>query len=133
MRAGINAGMLHHQSLELAAAACGNRHFGARIRAAAADLASGKLPNLTQAFARLGFKLEVVQLCQNGEISGQLDDTMGRCADFQRTAFQERTLWTARIATGTLYALAVLAAAATVIGMYAGYLNTVKEISEGME
>lgn len=130
VRAGINAGMLHHQSLELAAGGCGNRVYRARLRAAAEGLAHGTVANLTQAFSRLAFTAEIVQICQNGEVSGKLEDAMGRAADFQRNAFRERTIWTAKIFTGTLYMLALIAAAITVISMYSKVLAPIAELAQ---
>jgi len=133
LRAALSAGMLMPRALDLAADACGNQVMAARLRAAAGDLNQGRLPNLTAAVAAAGLPHLVVMLVSNGEIAGALDDTLDRAAAQQREAFQERTLWTARILTGLFYAAAAAGVGWMVISMYSGYLSQVREIAEGMD
>jgi type II secretory pathway component PulF len=125
LRAGMAAGLLHHQSLELAAPTCGNRIYAQRIRQQADALSRGATPNLTAALAALGFPALVVQVAQAGEIGGTLEDAMARAARIMREAFHDRTLWTVRIICGMIYGVAVIIAAATIISMYAGYVTAI--------
>lgn len=119
------AGMLHPDGLELAAGACGNHLMETRLRAAAVDLRSGRLPDLPTALRACGLPDLVLRLVETGEASGTTEQELMRAARLQREAFQERTLWAARIATGTLYAITMVIAAVVVISLYAGYLNHV--------
>ncbi len=86
-------------------------------------MATGTLPTLSAALGGCAFPGEVVQLVANGEHSGTLEATLGRCTTLQQERFRTRSEWTARIATGTIYGLSMLAGALVVIGFYAGYLG----------
>lgn len=131
LRAALGAGMLMAPALELAADACGNRVYAERLRTAAAGLSAGRLRDLTAALGACGFPAEVVQLVANGEVAGTLEETLARCATYQQERFRLRTEWTARVATGTVYGLAMLFAALTVISFWMGYVGTIKELANG--
>jgi type II secretory pathway component PulF len=130
LRAGVTAGMLHHQSLDLAADGCGNRVYSERIHRAAAKLRGEQLPDLTSALNELQFPETVVQLCANGEVAGKLEETLGRCATMLRDSFKERTTWAVRALSGLLYGLIMLAIVAYVISFYMGYAAQVAEVSD---
>lgn len=133
LRAGLLAGMLYHQALELAAGACGNRVVADDLRRAAGDLASGRTPDLRTALAGVGFPRPVLQLVQTGETAGTLDDTLGRAATLQREAFRERTLWAARIAAGACYAAALAFAAWTVLDLGIAYARQIEAVDRELD
>jgi len=133
LRAGLSAGMLYHQALDLAANACGNRVVAADLRRVAGDLAGGRTPDLLTALTGLRFPRPVLQLVQTGEQSGTLEDALGRAATLQREAFRERTLWATRIAAGTCYAAAMGFAVWTIMGMAMGYIDQITSISAELD
>jgi type II secretory pathway component PulF len=132
LRAACSAGMLVPASLDLAADACSHRIVARSLRHAASQVATGRLPTLTAALSQCSFPLEVLQLVGNAEISGTLEDTLGRCTTLEQERFRTRTEWTARIITGTIYGLSMLFAGLVVISFYAGYLNQVNEIANSV-
>jgi general secretion pathway protein F len=131
LRAALSAGMLVPAALELAGGACPNRVVAVRLTDAARGVATGSLPSLTAALSACAFPTEVVQLVANGEHSGTLEATLARCTTLQQERFRMRSEWTARIATGTVYGLSMLIAAAVVIGFYAGYMGMIKQAADG--
>ncbi len=133
VRAGLAAGMLIPASLELAAPACGNRIYTDRLQAAAGAVNDGRLANLTAALEAAGLPTLVVQMVGTAEIAGKLEEALGRCATFQQESFRTRVEWTARVLSGTIYALAMGAAAYTVIELYGSYLGQVKALAESGE
>ncbi len=133
VRAGLAAGMLIPASLELAAPACGNRIYAERLQAAAGAVNDGRLANLTAALGAAGLPGLVVQMIGTAEIAGKLEEALQRCATFQQEAFRTRVEWTARVLSGTIYALAMAAAAFTVVSLYGSYLGQVKTLAEGVD
>lgn len=133
LEAGIAAGMLFHDALELAAPACGNRVMATRLNAIAADLRHGRIDRLATALHRVGFPPTVIQLVDGAEVSGTLEDGLLRSAAFQREAFESRSLWATRVFTGICYAIAIIGAAATVLSMYGAYVGKINEIASEME
>ena len=133
LRAGILAGMLYHQALELAAGACGNRVVAADLRRIAGDLASGRTPDLCTALGNARFPRAVLQLVQTGETAGTLDETLGRAATLQRESFRERTLWATRLAAGTCYAAAMGFAAWTILDLGRGYVEQINAMGRELE
>ena len=127
LRAGSLAGLLWPQALRLAADAVGNRHYGKRVADAADQLDAGQLANLSAAVRYLPVDRSVQTLIETGEEAGDLEDTLARCAELQQERARERITWTARIVMGTVYGLALLFAALTVVQMwmniYAPVLN----------
>lgn len=129
LRAGLTAGMLAPRALELAAEACGNRVVARRLTTSATAVMQGRLPDVTSALRNAGLPTEVIRLTEVGERSGALDTELGRAAVLMRESFRLRSEWAARIACGTVYGLAMLLAALTVIMFYAGYLGMVTDIA----
>lgn len=132
LRAAGGAGMLHPEAIELAAGGCGNQVMGARLRAAARDLRHGRLPSLVAALATAHLPAETLELLAMGEQTGQLDQTCERAATLAFASFQSRLIWTAKIAAGILYGLAVIVTVIVLITTYAQYLNSVMKTMEGM-
>lgn len=130
LEAGVAAGMLFHDALELAAPACGNRVMAERLRRAADDLRQGRGSHLAGALRQVGFPTTVVQLVDGGEISGKLEDSLQRAAAFERENFESRSLWAARVVAGICYMAAILGAAYAVFSMYAGYIQQAMEIAD---
>jgi type IV pilus assembly protein PilC len=133
LRAGLTAGMLAPRALELAAEACGNRVIARRLAAAATAVLKGGLPDVTAALRSSGLPGEVVRLAEVGEHSGALDSELGRAAVLMRESFRLRSDWAARIACGTVYGLALLLGATTVIMLYASYLGMATDIANQIE
>ena len=129
LRAGLSAGMLAPRALELAADACGNRVIARRLNNAAKAVLSGGLPNVTAALRSVALPDEVVRLAEVGEHSGALDRELSRAAVLMRESFRLRSDWAARIACGTIYGVAMLLAALTVIMLYASYLGMATDIA----
>ncbi|MFW5752667.1 MAG: type II secretion system F family protein [Planctomycetota bacterium] len=122
------AGMLYDESLLLAADACGNRVWGERLRQAASALRRGEVESLARALKHIGWDRRVVDLLENGEAAGRLEETLLHCAEHERERFQWRLGWTARFATGLIFAAAMLVAAIQIIGFWMGYLGQIEEV-----
>lgn len=123
LRAALSAGMLVPQALDLAAGGSGNRDMAERLRAAASDVRSGRVPDLTAALNACGFPRDAVNMIENGERSGKLEDVLTHVAVVYDESFRSRTMWTAKVITGVVYGLAMLLTAAVVLSMYGGVLN----------
>lgn len=130
LHATTTAGMLHHRGLELAADGCGNRAMAARLRHAANELMTGRIPTFTAACATCDLPRTMLQLIEAGEVSGSLEANLGRAAALARESFRERTMWAARIFTGLIYAIALVLAAYTVVSMYAGMMSETMKMAE---
>jgi type IV pilus assembly protein PilC len=129
LRAGLSAGMLAPRALDLAGDACGNRVIAKRLHAAGKAVLHGSVANVTTALRNVGLPGEVVRLAEVGEHSGALDTELGRAAVLMRESFRLRTDWAVRIACGTIYGVAMLFAALTVIMLYASYLGMATDIA----
>lgn len=133
LHAAAAAGMLWPDALRLAAAGCGSRAWGRRLAAAGDDLGRGRLPTCAAALAAAGLPREVVAACETAERAGRLEETLARCAEQQRETFRARVDWTARLATGGVYALALLIAAGVVVFMFLRfYIAPIRELSQGL-
>lgn len=129
--AALSAGMLVPDALELAADACANRLLGQRLRDAAAAIRQGRLPDLTAALTACGFSGDLVELVRSGEHAGKLEQGLAQVRTVAAERFAWRLQWTARLATGTAYAVAMAVAAATVFAMYSQvYGGLMREIAE---
>lgn len=131
LRAGAAAGMLHHDALETASDACGNRVMRTRLRAEAQRLLTGSGENLATALAACGMPLLVVEQVRSGEIAGALEEHLARAARVMRESFRERSLWAARVAAGICYAIAAAAAVAVILGVaYKVYVVPLRQLEE---
>ncbi|MDA3962368.1 MAG: type II secretion system F family protein [Planctomycetota bacterium] len=133
LRAGAAAGMLWPEALRLAAASCGNRVYGARLCRAATGIEREEVPSLTAALTQADFPREVLELCTAAEHAGELEVVLGRAAVLQRERFATRVEWTARVIMGTFYAIAMIAAAITIVAMaFEFYIKPIQDIAEGL-
>lgn len=115
--AALSAGLLVPESLELAAGACANRELASRLRDAASGVRTGRLPDLTAALAACGLEGDELELIRTGERSGKLEEGLGQARTVAAERFARRLQWTARLATGTIYGLAMLIAVISVLTM----------------
>jgi len=127
LRAGLSAGMLAPDALELSAGACGNTVLGERLSRAGRDLRQGQLGDVTAALKASGLPVLVIDLCRSGEKSGKLDDTLSHATTAMRESFRLRSEWLARIVCGAIYGAAMAAAVATVIGFWIGYMGLITQ------
>ena len=127
LRAGLSAGMLAPDALELSAGACGNAVLGERLTRASRELRQGQLGDVTAALNASGLPVLVIDLCRSGEKSGKLDDTLGHATTAMRETFRMRSEWLARIVCGTIYTAAMVGAAATVICFFIGYMGLITQ------
>lgn len=128
--AAIGAGMLAPDALELAATACANRRLAERLREQAAALRAGRTPDLATALSATGLDGDLLELMRTGEGTGRLEQACDQVRTIAADRFAWRLQWTARVATGLLYAMAMLIAAATVFSMYS---QTYGEALRGIE
>ncbi len=134
LSAGLQGGMLIPEALTLAAPACGNAVFGARLRIAAEQVRSGQLPNLTAALTDCGFPRELTGIIGNGEIAGKLDSTLDQVAAVTQEQFSSRSQWAAKMFAGAIYGAALLFAAITVVRMFQQvYLEPINTLSQEIE
>ena len=117
--AALSAGLLVPDALELAADACANRELAARLRDAAAAVRTSRLPDLSAALAACGLAGDELELIRVGERSGKLEEALGQARTVAAERFALRLQWTAKLATGTIYGLAMLIAAMTILTMAA--------------
>lgn len=118
LAAALAAGLLVPDALELAADACANRQLAGRLRDAAQAVRAGRLPDLAAALAACGLVGDLLDLVRAGEVSGKLDQALAQVRTIAAERFAGRLRWTARLVTGTIYALAMLLAAAAIFAMY---------------
>lgn len=131
--AALSAGMLVPDALELAARACANRQLAMQFDAAAAGVRQRRIPDLTAALAACGFAGDILELVRTGEQSGKLEQGLGHARTVASERFAFRLQWTARLATGTIYGIALIIAAATVFTMYGQYLGQLQSIQKDLE
>ena len=130
LAASLGSGMMARRALELSAAASGNQVIGERLRDAALGIETHRLSSVADALKEIGVMPVVVDLAAAGEVSGQLESALGRCANLARETFATRSTWTARVFTGTVYAAIAIATAMSIISMYSGYLGAVQSVTE---
>jgi type II secretory pathway component PulF len=134
LRAGLTAGMLVPDALELAADGCGNREMAARLRAAGEGVRHGRIPNLAAAIGACGFPSTELGLISNAETVGKLEEVLGQVATLAEESFRLRTLWAAKIFTGVIYGIAMLAAIIVIFSMVnAFYLGPIKDTLKEMD
>ncbi len=127
--AGIAAGMIFPDALELAAPASGNRVLAQRLRQAAHDLRYNRHDNLSTALAAAGWDGVWLQLIRTGEATGGLDQACSRIAAGAGEILRFRAEWAARILTGTIYGLTVAYVVWTIVSMYLQhYINPMREL-----
>jgi len=133
LRSTTAAGMLHHRGLELAADGCGNRAMAARLRHAATELMSGRIPTFTAACATCDLPRTMLQLIEAGEVSGSLEVNLGRAAALARESFRERTMWAARIFTGLIYGIAIVLAVIAIMSVASSYAGQISAAANAMD
>jgi type II secretory pathway component PulF len=134
VRAALSAGMLVPESLELAATASANRLMSNRLIEAASRVRGQTLPTLAAALAACGYPRQWVSLIESGGRAGKDEESLQQVAIVADEQFKSRTLWTARIFTGGVYALAMLIAVITIVLMYqAMYLGPINEAMKDLE
>jgi type II secretory pathway component PulF len=116
--AAVSAGLLVPAALELAAGACANRELAARLTAVAREVRASRTPDLSAALAACGLAGDELELIRTGEKSGKLEEGLAQARSVAAERFAFRLQWTARLVTGTVYGIAVLIAAGTVLTMY---------------
>lgn len=121
LEAAFSAGMRVQEAFALAAGACGNRLLGARLEAAGLAIEQRRLPNVAEGLAQAGLDGDLLALIQTGEVGGRLDRALLQVSTVAEQRFSSRLRWTAKIATGTVYAIALLTAAFTVLSMWGAY------------
>jgi len=129
VRAGLAAGLLIPDTLELAAGACGNRAMRARLEDAGTQVRNGLLPDLTGALVACDFPATPVSLIKNAEFAGRLEEVLLQVATLAEENFRTRSLYAAKIFTGTIYTIAAVTAAAVIISVYAGYIGQIKQVA----
>ena len=131
LKAGSSAGMLYHESLEMAAECCGNSVLGAELQQQARALMEGTVPNLSTALGNIHYPSDMLNIVRNAEQTGTMEEGLGQIAFLSRERFQERATWTARIVTGTLIFIAMLFAAYTIISMFfTVYIVPLRELTQ---
>ncbi len=126
--AALSAGLLVPEALELAAGACANRVLAERLRTAASDVRGTRVPDLASALDACGLAGDELELIRIGERSGKLEEGLTQARSVAADRFAWRLQWTARLVTGTVYAIAMLIAAATVLTMYSSYIGQIREL-----
>ena len=130
LKGGASAGMLYHQSLDMAAECCGNAVMGEAMRQQAKALMEGQTANLSAALAALNFPTDMQLIVRNAEETGTMEAGLGRVATLSHERFHERVTWSARIATGLLIFIAMLFAAYVIISTFVGvYIGPLQELS----
>jgi general secretion pathway protein F len=129
LEAACIAGMLVPESLELTAGATVVQEMSRRMEEAARGVRDGSVPNLAEALGRCGFPTLDVGLVRNGEFAGKTEEVLGQVSVLALESFRMRSMWTAKIMTGTVYTIVAVTVGYVVISVYGGYLGQVKEIA----
>lgn len=118
LEAAFSAGMRVQAAFALAAGACGNQAMGARLAEAGVSIEERRLGSVAEGLAHGGIGGDLLALVQTGEAGGRLDRALAQVATLAEERFASRLRWTAKIATGTVYAIAMITAACTVLMMW---------------
>jgi type II secretory pathway component PulF len=118
LEAAFSAGMRVQAAFALAAGACGNQAMGARLAEAGVAIEERRLDSVAEGLAHGGVGGDLLALVQTGEAGGRLDRALAQVATLAEERFASRLRWTAKIATGTVYAIAMITAACTVLMMW---------------
>lgn len=123
MEALTNAGVSVIQAWPMAGAATGSARLRRELSTWGPRLESGITP--AELIAESGYFPEMFSnLYSTGEVSGKLDETLGRMrAYYQEEGFRKLRLFT-RVFNGTIYALLVILVAYNVFSFYIGRLNS---------
>jgi type II secretory pathway component PulF len=129
MEALTNAGVSVTKAWQLAAAATGSPRLRRQIADWPALLESGITP--AELIHRSSYFPEMfANLYTTAELSGNVDETLGRLrAYYQEEGFRKLRVFT-RIMNGIIYGLIVLLVAYTVINFYVGYFNSALQMTQ---
>jgi type II secretory pathway component PulF len=133
LRAGLAAGMLVPDALELAAGGTGNRAMAERLRAAATDVRNGRLPDLAAALGACGFPSTELGLIANAEFAGKLEEVLRQVSVIAEESFRSRAMWTAKVFTGVVYTIALLVAAAAILSGAGAYIGQINEAAKDLD
>jgi len=126
----VGSGVSIVKGWKLAAAASGSPRLNHDVSGWAEDLENGATP--AELVARTRYFPEMfANLYHTGEVSGKLDDTLGRLQKFyQEEGFRTLRLFT-RVLNGTIYGLVVLLVAYNVIHFWVSYFNQISKAAGG--
>jgi type II secretory pathway component PulF len=124
--AGLAAGLKPSEAVDLAASTVDSAS-AVRLRESARALRDGAT-TLPAALATARFPLWAVETITAGSVSGSDAEQLDRIATVAEEQFAWRLDWLVRIVAGTIYGLAMLIAAITIISFYAGYIGTVQQV-----
>ncbi|TVR16360.1 MAG: hypothetical protein EA401_01445 [Planctomycetota bacterium] len=116
--AGLKAGMLYDQALELAARSCGHPLYEHDLLRSSAQLRDKPDQGLAQVLASAGLHGHSLQLIKQGEIAGTLEKSLQQVQAIASESFQYRLQWTLRLSCGIIIGIVMLMAAITIITMY---------------
>jgi type II secretory pathway component PulF len=126
----INAGVSVPKAWELASAAAGSSHLRRQMSGWGSMLESGITPAELIAQTRY-FPEMFSNLYTTGEMSGSVDETLGRLHRYyQEEGFRKMRVFT-RIVNGTLYGLLMILVVGYVFNFYLGRLNGIFQSVDG--
>ena len=129
LRAGVAAGMLHRDSLELAAAGCGNHIVAERYRRAGGELERATIATLDAALEACDLPRDVVVAIATADRSGgSLDHELERQIVILDERVAERMEWAGKVINGSIYTAGVIAAAIAIISMMSGYVSMLNDV-----
>lgn len=129
--AGLKAGMLYDQALELAANSCGHASYGEDLLRSSANLRQDPDQGLAGALAAAGLHGHAIEMIHQGEVSGSLERSLQQVRTLALESFQQRLQWTLRISCGIIIGAVMLMAAIMIIGMYMQVvIGPLREMSE---
>jgi type II secretory pathway component PulF len=117
-----NAGVPVIRSWEMASAACASPQLRREILKWTPQLEHGTTP--AEMINQIGYFPEMFSnLYHTAELSGKLDETLGRLSTyFEDEGFRMLQMFT-RVMNGTIYGILVLVIAKSIIGFYVGHFN----------
>ncbi len=126
----LQAGMLFPKALRLAADSCGNLLIAESFRKSARAIEQDdEQINLTNALSAASFPRTLLNECQSGELSGQLDTVLARSAHDQLHIFQQRSQMASAVLCKGFYALVVLLVAIIAILGVSGYASLIQSLT----
>ncbi len=129
LEACVNAGMKYPESLRETAKSTPNLVMRNLLNEGADLIEAEKLSSCAAAVGRLPIHKTVKDLCENGERSGKLEESLQRCIVFERERYNSALKWAAKTVNAIIYTIAIIVAVIVIIagfGAYVGMLNSIK-------
>lgn len=126
LEACVSSGMKYPQALEIAGGCIANAIISKKFNDCAQKIERDESEHISDAFRDASFSKTTVDLCHNGEISGQLEQALQRSAQLEGERFRSAVDWAARLFYAAVYGTAIIVAVVVIISAVGGYADMLK-------